>query len=110
MGYIAGGEGETGGDVIGWITAVVCCVTMAGMANVAIAAVSRFPYAMARDGLIPEQFVWMTSTGTPWVCVLWSSLLMGTAVLTLDVKKIAKLTSSFNLIIFISGDIALLVY
>jgi len=84
---------ETGGDILGGIVAVLCMLTMAGMANVAVAAVSRFPYAMATDGLIPSVFIKMTDAGAPWVCILLSSFLMGVAVVTLDVKKIAKLAS-----------------
>jgi len=101
---------KAGGGVLGWMTAILCIATMIGMANVAIAAVSRFPYAMARDGLLPDVLTKTFKNGSPYWCILLSSFTMGVCVLTIDVKGIAKLASSFNLIVFISDDLSLMIY
>lgn len=100
----------SGGFYLGWVTSVVCIITMIGMANVAIAAVSRFPYAMARDGLLPDELMAISGTGSPYWCILLSSFFMGVCILTIDVKGIAKLASSFNLIVFCAGDFSVMIY
>jgi len=90
---------ETLGKVMSSIVAVLCIVSMVSMANVSLVAISRFPYAMARDGLLPKTIglVWK-KTNAPWVSILIASGVMAICILFLPIKRIAKLGSSFMLI------------
>jgi len=83
---------------------------LASMANVGLAAVSRFPYAMARDGLIPPIFTKTLENGAPWFNIIMTSVTMAIIFLTLDVAKIAKLGSSFKLLIFGLVMVVVIVY
>jgi hypothetical protein len=55
-------------------------------------------------------FMKTLENGSPQNCILLSSVIMTLCILTIDIKGIAKLASSFNLIIFISGDVSLMIY
>merc|ERR1719499_2308202 len=44
------------GNVLGKFCALLCVFGMASMGNVSLLAVARFPFAMAREGLVPLQF------------------------------------------------------
>merc|ERR1719319_218640 len=90
---------ETLGKEMASFVAVLCIIAMVSMANVSLVAISRFPYAMARDGLLPSSIglVWK-KTDAPWVSILIASSVMAICILFLPVKRIAKLGSSFMLI------------
>ncbi len=92
------------------ITAIVAVVTMSSMANSGILASSRFPFAMARDKLLPgflgklnRKFL------TPVWSIILSGIIVGTVLLTMDVNKIAKFASVFMIIIYMAENIAVVV-
>jgi hypothetical protein len=60
--------------------------------------------------LIPPIFEKTLENESPHYSILFSSFLMAICIWTLDVKKVAKLGSSFQLIIFLVGDVAVIVY
>ncbi|MAF78718.1 MAG: hypothetical protein CME63_05720 [Halobacteriovoraceae bacterium] len=92
------------------ITAVVAIITMSSMANSGILASSRFPFAMARDKLLPS---FLGSLNRKFLTPIWSIIISGlivaTVLLTMDVGKIAKFASVFMIIIYMAENIAVVV-
>ncbi len=91
-----------GGNTIGYIAAVVGIITLISMANSGVLAASRFPFAMAIDGLLPG-FMGKIHPKylTPVVTIIMTCFLMAMVILFLDVEKIAKLASAFMVMMFI---------
>merc|ERR1719433_1151471 len=105
MGKAAVNEG------MGKFCALLCVIGMASMGNVSLLAVARFPFAMARDGLVPMQFeaIWHR-TSAPWFSLCFCSVVIAIAMVTLPLKRIVKLASAFKIIIFIACNIAIFVF
>jgi len=84
---------------------------MASMGNVSLLAVARFPFAMARDGLVPLQFeaIWHR-TSAPWFSLCFCSVAIAICIVTLPINRIVKLASSFKIIIFVACNIAVFVF
>lgn len=98
------------GGTIGVIVAVVAILSMVSMANAGVLASSRFPFAMARDGLLPnflrhlhERFL------TPVPAILLTAALMAVAILYLDVQSLAKLASAMMIATFGLQNLAVIV-
>ncbi|EQC51541.1 APC family permease [Bacteriovorax sp. DB6_IX] len=99
-----------GGHTFGSFIAVLAILTMTSMANAGVLASSRFPFAMGRDNLIPSRFGHLHKKFlTPVWSILISGLLIAAVILFLDVPKIAKLASSFILIIYLLENVAVIV-
>merc|ERR550534_2823610 len=96
---------------MGKFCALLCVIGMASMGNVSLLAVARFPFAMARDGLVPLQFeaIWHR-TSAPWFSLCFCSAFIGVAMVTLPIKQIVKLASAFKIIIFVACNIAIFVF
>jgi len=91
-----------GGDVIGIFASFLAVITMTSMALAGIMASSRFPFAMARDNLLPEAIENVhPKYDTPHLSIILTGLAMGLAITFLDVKDVAKLASGFKIMIFI---------
>jgi len=103
--------GKAYGEGLGKFAAVLCIIGMASMGNVSLLAVARFPFAMARDGLVPLQFeaIWHR-TSAPWFSLCFCSAFIGVAIVTLPIKRIVKLASAFKIIIFVACNIAIFVF
>lgn len=92
------------------ITAIVAVVTMSSMANSGILASSRFPFAMARDRLLPGVLGKLNRKFlTPVWSIILSGLIVGTVLVTMDVNKIVKYASVFMIIIYMAENIAVIV-
>lgn len=99
-----------GGSVMGFLAALLGVVTMTSMANAGLLASSRFPFAIARDGLLPPFFRRLHPRYlTPTTCIITTAFVMGIVILTLDVAKIAKLASVFILINYMFVSLSVLV-
>ena len=72
----------------------------ASTGNAGILSASRYPLAMARDGLMSSGLARVGQFGTPVPSVLLTAGLMIAFLLFLDVKSVAKLASAFQLLIF----------
>ena len=91
-----------GGSAIGYIAAIVGVITLISMANSGVLAASRFPFAMARDKLLPDFMSKIHSKYlTPVVTITMTCFVMALVILFLDVEKIAKLASAFMVMMFI---------
>jgi basic amino acid/polyamine antiporter, APA family len=98
------------GDM-GVILVVVSAVAaFASTGNAGILAASRYPMAMGRDHLLPRIFAFVhPRTGTPVFSILITAVLMVFAILALDESAIAKVASTFQLIIFMLVNVAVIV-
>ena len=101
---------SVGGKYFGYFAAVVGVVTLMSMANSGVLASSRFPFAMAKDKMMP-QFLGVVNSKfmTPVLAIITTSLLIGFAILFLDVIKIAKLASAFKVLMFIFNELSVIV-
>ena len=91
-----------GGNIVGFIAALVGVITLISMANSGVLAASRFPFAMAIDKLLPDFMGKIHSKYlTPVVTITMTCFLMALVILFLDVEKIAKLASAFMVMMFI---------
>ncbi len=92
------------------LVAVVAVLTMASMANAGVLAASRFPFAMSRDLLIPGFLGKLGRRfGTPIYCIVITGLVMAVAITELEITRIIKLASAFQIIAFLLNNIALIV-
>jgi len=91
-----------GGETVGIIAAVLAVTTMTSMALAGIMASSRFPFAMARDNLLPEALENVhPKYQTPHLSIIGTGIAMAVAITLLPVHDIAKLASGFKIMIFI---------
>ena len=82
----------------------------ASTGNAGILAASRYPLAMGRDRLVPNAFASVNPrTNTPVFSIIFTSSLMIFAILALDEESIAKVASTFQLIIFMLVNFAVIV-
>ena len=99
-----------GGKYFGYTAAVVGVLTLMSGANSGVLASSRFPFAMARDLLMPTVFSKIHSKYlTPVIAILFTGLLMALVILFLDVVKIAKLASAFMVMMFIAVNFCVVI-
>lgn len=98
------------GKALGNVVGVICIMAMASMANISLMAVARFPFAMARDGLLPPAFAKTLDNDAPYVSLIGSATAMGLSIAFLPVKNIAKLCSAVMLIVFMLVNVSLIVF
>lgn len=72
----------------------------ASTGNAGILAASRYPYAMARDKLVPARFGKIGRFGTPTAGVVITSVSMIFFIVVLSAEGVAKIGSAFNLLVF----------
>jgi len=90
-----------GGETVGMIAAILAVVTMTSMALAGILASSRFPFAMARDRLLPRFLENVHGKyGTPHWAIIGTGIAMGLAITFLPVHDVAELASGFKIMIF----------
>lgn len=108
---------SAGERLFGWLPPTVARVlvlvpAIAGLAaagNAGILSASRYPLAMGRDRLIPDAFGKLGRNGSPTLALLATGALMTFAILTLDVEGVAKLASTFLLLVFALVNLAVIV-
>ena len=99
-----------GGEHFGYVAAVIGVLTLVSGANAGVLASSRFPFAMARDLLMPPLFSKIHSKYlTPVVAILFTGFVMSLVILFLDVVKIAKLASAFMVMMFIAVNFCVVI-
>ncbi len=86
-----------GGKIAVTIAAIIA---FASVANAGILSASRYPLAMGRDHLIPKIFSKLTARNIPHYGIAVTVALIIVLVVTLDIAKIAKLASAFQLLMF----------
>lgn len=96
---------------LGTILVVASAVAaFASTGNAGILAASRYPLAMGRDHLLPGVFANVNDrTRTPVFSIVFTAALMIGAILLLDESAIATVASTFQLIIFMLVNFAVIV-
>lgn len=91
-----------GGTTVSRFAAILSVATMTSMALAGIMASSRFPFAMARDNLLPEILEDVHGRyETPHWAIIGTGLSMAAAITFLPVHDVAELASGFKIMIFI---------
>lgn len=96
-----------GAGVILMVVAAVAAFASTG--NAGIMSAARYPFSMARDQLIWKPMSKVGRFKTPSVSIVFTTALMIVFLLVLDVEQIAKLASSFILLIFGLLNLAVIV-
>jgi len=95
---------------LGVILIVVAAIAaFASTGNAGIMSASRYPYAMAKDKLIPAKMADLGRFGTPTKSVIMTVLAMILVLSVLDVEAVAKLASAFQLVLFCLICVAVIV-
>ena len=86
---------------IGVVLIVVAAIAaFASTGNAGIMSASRYPYAMAKDKLVPEKLSGLGKFGTPTIAIIATVLSMIVVLILFDVASVAKLASAFQLLLF----------
>ena len=80
-------------------------------ANTGILTASRYPFALSRDKLIPDFFAHVSKKlHTPVTAILITGVAMLVIIVTLPVEEIAKTAGSFQIVVYILVNIALIAF
>lgn len=86
---------------IGVILIVVAAMAaFASTGNAGILSASRYPYAMAKDKLVPQKLAKVSKFGTPMNAIIVTVIAMILVLRLFDVASVAKLASAFQLLLF----------
>lgn len=77
--------------------------------NGGLMSASRYPMAMARDGILPSFLKHIGKFKTPVFSIIATSILILILILSLDVESIAKMAGTFKFIIFFLINFAVIV-
>ncbi|MEM8712529.1 MAG: APC family permease, partial [Planctomycetota bacterium] len=91
------------------VLSVAAVLAFFSVANAGILSASRYPMAMATDGLVPSGLGKLSSRSTPARSIVLCVTLIIGIVVFLDALKIAKLASAFQLLIFALQCLAVMV-
>ncbi|MFT7580009.1 MAG: APA family basic amino acid/polyamine antiporter [Myxococcota bacterium] len=97
------------GDVALPLMIIAAFAAFASTANAGVMASSRYPYAMARDGLVSPRFIKLSRFGTPTLGILATCVLMIIFIVGFDITAVAKLASAFQLMLFALLGLAVIV-
>jgi len=86
---------------LGVILIVVAAIAaFASTGNAGIMSASRYPYAMAKDKLVPQRLSKIGKFGTPTIAIILTVVAMIAVLVLFDVASVAKLASAFQLLLF----------
>ncbi|MGB6230684.1 MAG: amino acid permease [Litorimonas sp.] len=95
---------------LGVILIVVAAIAaFASTGNAGIMSASRYPFAMAKDKLLPDRFGTLGKFKTPTVSIIFTVIVMIAVIATFDVAEVAKLASAFQLLLFVFVCVAVVV-
>ncbi|QLC24261.1 amino acid permease [Parasphingopyxis algicola] len=86
---------------LGVLLIVVSAIAaFASTGNAGIMSASRYPYAMAKDKLVPEKLSRLSRFETPTLAIALTVATMIAVLVLFDVASVAKLASAFQLLLF----------
>ncbi|QDG49344.1 APC family permease [Persicimonas caeni] len=97
------------GDIGVMMMVVAAIAAFASTGNAGVMSASRYPFAMARDKLMPPAFGEISAKGIPVWAVIGTVVTMIVCLVTLDIAAVAKLASAFQLILFALICVAVIV-
>ncbi|WP_299577870.1 amino acid permease [uncultured Sunxiuqinia sp.] len=98
------------GDLGTYLMIGAAMAAFASTGNAGLLSSSRYPFAMGRDKLFPPMFSKVGKSGSPISSILLTTALVITFILVFSEEGIAKLASTFNLIIFMLINFAVIVF
>ncbi|QSG01542.1 amino acid permease [Natranaeroarchaeum sulfidigenes] len=88
---------------------IAALMALASTANAGLLAASRFPLAMARDGVFPEQLEQVSERfATPFNAVALTGGVLLLMVTVLPIQQVAAFGSAFQILVFILLNVALI--
>jgi amino acid transporter len=101
---------KVGGTTAGTVSAVFAVTVLTSLALASLMATSRFPFAMARDNLLPEALENVHPRfQTPHLSIIGTGIAMGLSITLLPVEEIAKLASGFKIMVFMTINTSVIV-
>ncbi len=95
---------------VNYIAAIIGILTLVSLVNSGVLASSRFPFAMAKDKLLPNYMTYLHPKYlTPVIAIGFTCVMMAIVVIYVDVIKIAKLASAFKITMFIAVNACVIV-
>ena len=99
---------DAGRKFLGWVPfdfgviliVVAAIAAFASTGNAGIMSASRYPFAMAKDKLIPNALSQLGRYGTPTKAIILTVVAMIVVLVVFDVEAVAKLASAFQLLLF----------
>ena len=99
---------DAGREFLGWmpfdlgviLIVVAAIAAFASTGNAGIMSASRYPYAMAKDKLVPARLSQIGKYGTPTIAIIVTVFAMILVLILFDVASVAKLASAFQLLLF----------
>jgi len=91
------------------LLSLAAMLAFVSVANAGLMSASRYPLAMSRDHLVPRVFSKLGKFGTPFYSILVTLATIILIVILFDPMRIAKLASSFQLLIFALVCLAVIV-
>ncbi|MGQ7871061.1 amino acid permease [Sunxiuqinia sp. sy24] len=98
------------GDLGTYLMIGAAMAAFASTGNAGLLSSSRYPFAMGRDKLFPPMFSKVGKSGAPITSILLTTALVIIFILVFSEEGIAKLASTFNLIIFMLINFAVIVF
>lgn len=106
---VADAAREIAGSWGAGVMTVAAVLAFLSVGNAGILSASRYPLAMSRDHLLPPALGKLNRFRTPHLAVIITVLGVLLSLLLLDPTKIAKLASSFMLLLFAFNSLAVIV-
>lgn len=102
-------EEMTYGSIGVIIISIAAITAFISVANAGIMSASRYPLAMSRDHIIPPSFRKLNKSNTPSKSLLFTVIIIIIVLLVFDPTKIAKLASTFQLLVFAFMSLSVIV-
>lgn len=94
----------------GYLMIGAAMAAFASTGNAGLMSSSRFPMAMGRDKLLPKTFAKVGNKGTPVAAIILTTAFIIVFIIFLTEEGIVKLASTFQLVIFIFINFAVIVF
>ncbi|MCP4807587.1 MAG: amino acid permease [Proteobacteria bacterium] len=102
--------GAVFGDIGRTVFSIVAIAGLVSMCNAGVLSTTRFPFAMARDRLLPDVFKSISKRfRTPIPSIILTGVLLIALVTVLPVVTLAKMASGFKIFVFCIVNLALIV-
>jgi len=90
---------------------VAAVLALVSTANAGILSSSRYPFAMARDGLVPEGLAAVSERfGTPSISITLTGAVLLALIAFVPIRDIAKLASAFQILVFILINLTIVAF
>jgi amino acid transporter len=90
---------------------VAAVLALVSTANAGILSSSRYPFAMARDGLVPESLAAVSERfGTPSTSITLTGAVLLALIAFVPILDIAKLASAFQILVFILVNLTIVAF